>query len=236
MIEVVVGCGVVAGVVSTLAGQGGGLLALLALSAAIGPREALVLTAPGLAIANVHRAWIFRASIDRAVVRRMFAPIVVASLVAGVLAVKAPPALLKALLVFATALAMAKALGWARFQVSPRWLAPVGAGIGSFGAMSGGAGLMLVPVLVSVGLGGEALIATSQTLALALNAGRLVGYTAGGSMTRPLVAMAAVMTIALLAGNAVGIRLRRKLREESLKRIELATMCAATALVALGAR
>lgn len=236
MIEVVIGCGVVAGVVSTLAGQGGGLLALLALSAAIGPREALVLTAPGLAIANVHRAWIFRASIDRSVVRRMFAPIVVASLVAGVLAVKAPAVVLKALLVFATALAMAKALGWARFQVSPRWLAPVGAGIGAFGACSGGAGLMLVPVLVSVGLNGEALIATSQTLALALNTGRLVGYSAGGSMTRELVAMAAAMTVALLAGNAVGIRLRRRLREESLKRIELATMCTATVLVALGAR
>ena len=236
MIEVVIGCGVLAGVVSTLAGQGGGLLALLALSAAIGPREALVLTAPGLAIANVHRAWVFRASIDRAVTRRMFAPIAAASLVVGVLAVKAPPALLRALLVVATGLALAKALGWARFQVNPRWLAPAAASVGAFGSCSGGAGLLLTPVLVSVGLSGESLIATSQTLALALNAGRLVGYSAGGSVTRAILVMAAVMTGALLVGNAVGIRLRRRMREESLRRVELATMCAATALVALGAR
>lgn len=236
MIELIVLCGVGAGVLSTLAGQGGGLVALLALSAAMGPREALVLTAPGLAVANVHRAWLYRAHIDRALVRRMIAPLMIASAVVGSLAMKAPTALLRTLLVVATALALAKALGWLNFTVPRRWFAPVGAGIGAFGACSGGAGLMLSPVLVSAGLEGEALVATTQLLALGLNAGRMAGYVAGGTLTVATAPLATVMLLALLVGNGIGHRMRKGLTRRHLRWIELGTMAMATTLVALGAR
>lgn len=234
--ELVVVCGVGAGVLSTLAGQGGGLVALLALSAAVGPKEALVLTAPGLAVANVHRAWMCRREIDRAIVRRMFAPIVVASAVVGTLAVRAPTGLLRALLVVATVIALAKALGWLRFSVRPSWFAPAGAAIGAFGACSGGAGLLLSPLLVSAGLEGEAFIGTTQALALALNGGRMVGYFAGGSLTASVLPLATAMLLALLVGNSVGHSIRRWLGKKQLRAIELGTMALATTLVALGAR
>lgn len=234
--ELVVVCGVGAGVLSTLAGQGGGLVALLALSAAIGPKEALVLTAPGLAVANVHRAWVFRREIDGSIVRRMFAPIVVASALVGMLAVRAPTGLLRALLVLATAIALAKAFGWLNFRVRPAWFAPAGAAIGAFGACSGGAGLLLSPLLVSAGLEGEAFIGTTQLLALALNGGRMVGYFAGGSLTSAALPLAIAMMLALLVGNSAGHALRRWLGKKQLRAIELGTMGLATTLVALGAR
>jgi uncharacterized membrane protein YfcA len=236
MIELVLLCGVGAGVLSTLAGQGGGLVALLALSAAMGPREALVLTAPGLAVANIHRAWLYRRSIDRALVRRMLAPILVASGLVGALAVRAPAGLLRALLVIATALALAKAVGWLRFTVSPALFAPAGAAIGAFGACSGGAGLLLSPVLVSAGLEGEAFVATTQVLALGLNSGRMVGYFAGGSLTAKVLPMATALLLALLVGNSLGHAVRGWLDKKQLRTIELGTMALATALVALGFR
>jgi uncharacterized membrane protein YfcA len=236
VLELVLSVGVVAGAVSTLAGQGGGLLALLALSAAIGPREALVLTAPGLLVANVHRAWLYRRSIDHSVAWRVGRAVVPVSVLVGALAVKAPTAALRALLVLATGVALAKALGWARFHVSPRWLGPAGAIVGAFGASAGGAGLLLTPVLVSVGLTGEALIATTAALAVGLNGGRLLGYGLGGSLSWAILPMALAMTAALLVGNTLGHKARRWLSAKQLRALELSTMALATALVAVGAR
>lgn len=236
MLLIVFVSGLGAGALSMLAGQGGGLLALLALSASLGPREALVLTAPGLAVANLHRAALFRRAIDRAVLRRMFAPMLASSIAVGALAARAPDPLLRALLVIVTMFALARALGAIDVAVPPAILAPTGAAIGAFGACSGGAGLLLVPALVSIGLEGEALIGTTQTLALALNGGRLIGYGAGGSLSASLIPYALAMTLALLVGNVLGQRLRRRLIASHLRRVELTTMVVATTLAALGVR
>ncbi|MBI5514199.1 MAG: TSUP family transporter [Deltaproteobacteria bacterium] len=236
MVLLVLVCGLVAGAVSTLAGQGGGLLALLALSAALGPREALVMSAPALAVANIHRAWMYRATLARPVVLRLAAAVLPASVLAGAYAVHAPTLLLRALLVFATALALARGLGWVRLRVPVGAYAPAGVVIGAFGATSGGAGVLLTPVLVSAGLTGEALAGSTAAVALALNSGRLVGYGVGGSFVAAMVANAALMTAALLLGNVLGDQLRGVVKAHQLRRFELAAMVVAAALVVSGAR
>ena len=48
--------GTIAGILTTLAGQGGGLFLLLAIAALVGPHEALAITAPALLLGNLHRA------------------------------------------------------------------------------------------------------------------------------------------------------------------------------------
>jgi uncharacterized protein len=72
-VEVVVllALGLAAGVLTSLAGQGGGLFLLIACSALHGPRVALAMTAPALLLGNLHRAWIYRRTVDRPIAWRM---------------------------------------------------------------------------------------------------------------------------------------------------------------------
>ena len=59
--------GVLSGVLTTLAGLGGGMLLLLAIALLSSPQTALAVTAPALLLSNLHRAWVYRAHIARPV-------------------------------------------------------------------------------------------------------------------------------------------------------------------------
>ena len=69
-----------------------------------------------------------------------------------------PEWVLHVLLVGLTALSIARALRWLRFDV-PRWrLGPAGLVIGAMTGTSGGAGVLFAPVLLSTGLRGTAFV------------------------------------------------------------------------------
>ena len=63
----VVFLGLLAGILTTIAGQGGGLMLLLACSSMLGPHAALAVTAPALLFGNLHRSILLRGHIDRSV-------------------------------------------------------------------------------------------------------------------------------------------------------------------------
>src|SRR5437763_7963450 len=94
--------GLAAGLLTTLAGQGGGLFLLLATSAVLGPHAALALTAPALLVGNAHRALLLRRSVDRRVAARMIVGALPGALVGGALAGVIPSGALRALLLALT--------------------------------------------------------------------------------------------------------------------------------------
>ena len=89
--------GLLAGLLTTVAGMGGGLFLIVALGVTRGPHVALALSAPALLLANLHRAWLFRAHLDRGVASRLAAgaipgailgAVVMQSLVSGMVLMK----------------------------------------------------------------------------------------------------------------------------------------------------
>ena len=200
--------GLGAGVLTTIAGQGGGLLLLLACSAVIGPKSALAVTAPALLLGNLHRAFLLRAHIDRGVALRVVVGAVPGALGGGLLVGVMPGHALQVILVGMTALAVAKALGLLRFAVPRSALTPAGAAIGALTGTAGGAGVLFAPVLLSTGLTGRAFVATSSAIALSTHLGRLLGYAGLGLLSRDLLLPTALVAAAIFAGNAIGDRLR----------------------------
>src|SRR5207247_5363015 len=89
---------------------------------------------------------------------------------------------LRALLAGTTVFAVARALGaWRRpLRIPGLLLWPAGFGVGATAATSGGAGLLMSPLLMSTGLSGEGYVATAATIAVAMHTGRLFAYGAGG--------------------------------------------------------
>ncbi len=226
--------GVLAGVLTTVAGMGGGMLLVLALSLAWGPGAALASTAPALLFGNVHRAFLFRRAIDRRVASAFALGALPGSLAGGLAATAIPEGVLRWLMIGMTALAVARAAGLVRFRPPAASLVPAAAGVGAASATTGGAGLLASPLLMATGLTGDAYVATGACAAVSMHVGRIAAYGAGGLFTRSIVLGAAVLAAAILAGNLLGRRLRRHVPAAASTRIELAALVGSAALAVVG--
>ncbi len=230
---VLLGLGVLAGALSTLAGLGGGILLVMTLSAWSDPRVALTTTAPALLLANAHRAWMFRRHLDRRTAGAFILGAFPGALLGSVLTVVLPSAALAWILLAVALLAGARALGWITWTPSPRMLAPAGFAAGSMAATSG-AGVLVSPVLLASGIRGDAFIGTAAVTAFAIHVARILGYGAGGLFSRETIAASAILAVGLFAGNAIGARVRHRVGERNMSALTYATMALVVALAIAG--
>ncbi len=226
--------GTFAGVLTTLSGMGGGMVLLLVLSIAWSPAEALACTAPALLLGNLHRLFLFRSSVAWATIGPFAVAAIPGSLVGGLLVSFAPPTLTRWLLVLMTLLAIARALGWVRLRPRPWAMAPAGSFIGALNGAAGGAGLLVAPLLLALGLSGEAYVASVSACAVAMHFGRIIGYGAGGLFTPHLAGLSLITAAAILSGNFIGRRLRSVSSRIKGNRLEYATLIACVSLALFG--
>ena len=224
--------GVLAGVLTTLAGQGGGLFLLLACSALLGPHAALAVTAPALLFGNLHRAVLYRRVIDRSIALRMIAGALPGAFVGGLLAGATPSWLLNGIMVVLTALALARAAKLLVFRVPDAALAPSAFGVGAMTGTAGGAGVLLSPILLATGLTGRAFVGTMATIAVAMHFGRVVAYGLSGFFTARLALVTLVLTLAIAGGNAAGDWIRTRTSDRTTTRLEygVLVMCVVLSL------
>ncbi len=212
--------GGLAGILTTLAGQGGGLFLLLAIAALASPHDALAITAPALLIGNLHRALLFRRAIAWTVAARVIAGAIPGAFVGGLVAGAMPAWALRCTLVMLTFLSIARAMKWLHFGVPLRSLAPAGFVIGAMTGTAGGAGILFAPVMLSVGLRSAAYIGTTSAVALATHTGRVIAYTSNGLFSRDLLVPTIAVAVAITAGNSIGERVRKHLSDRVSVRLE----------------
>jgi uncharacterized protein len=229
--------GVLAGVLTTMAGLGGGILLLLGLSLVWGPAAALAATAPAMLLSNTHRLWLMRAEVDRPIAKAFAWGAVPGSLAGGFLVAWMPETVLRWLMLAMTAAALGRALGLFTWRPRAAAMTSAGVGIGAISATAGGAGLMVGPLLMAAGLRGKQFVSTVAAAAVALHTGRVVAYGVGGMMTGETVLRAGLLTAALMGGNVLGLWLRdRVLNEQRAERLELGALltCMGLSLVGIG--
>ncbi|MCA9555457.1 MAG: TSUP family transporter [Myxococcales bacterium] len=226
--------GLAAGALTTLTGVGGGLLLLLALALWFDPGTALAVTAPALLAGNLHRLFLFRRHLDARIAGRLALGAVPGALLGGALAVQLPHGVLRGLLLGATALALAKALGWIRWRPPASAVVPVAAVGGFITATSGGGGLLVPPLLLSMGLTGPAYLATTALSAAAMHIARLTAYGAGGWMDATRWALAGALALAIPVGNLLGRALRERVPAGALERFTHATLVVVCGLAVAG--
>lgn len=200
---------VFAGILTTVAGMGGGMLLLLALAALWDPAIALAVTAPALLLGNLHRMWMFRREVAWPLVGRFAIGAVPGAIVGGALVVAFPAWVIQGLMVAMTLLALAKGLGWVKLKPKKAAITPAGGLIGVLTGASGGAGLLVAPVLLTVGLIRDAYVGTVAACAAVMHSGRIVAYGASGLITEDTLLQAALAAAGILSGNWLGRRLRR---------------------------
>lgn len=226
--------GVVGGVLTTVAGMGGGLFLVLALSVLQGPLAALAITSPALLFSNAHRAFLFRAYVDRQVVVRFAIGVVPAGVLGGLMAARLPPLAVQIAMLALAAVAIARSLEWIRFAPSPKVFIPMSMLVGLLAAAAGGAGFLAGPLLIALGLSGTRYIATVAVCAVVLHGARIVGYRAGGLLTSEFVLSSLVLFVGLALGNLVGKGLRGRLTSSMEHHIELGALVICTVLGLFG--
>lgn len=221
--------GMVAGVLTTLAGMGGGLLLLAGLGSWFGAREALALSTPALFVSNLHRVYLLRKDVVRPTLTLFAVGAVPGALVGSLTAAVVPQALLSAILVVATLLAFARFLGILRINARPAIVAPAGFGIGALTGTAGGAGALVAPLYLSLGLTGTQYVATVSASAVVMHAVRIVGYGVGGMFGAGLFPELGLLLAGLLLGNGLGLRIRPHVSERATRWIEGSALGVATA-------
>jgi uncharacterized membrane protein YfcA len=226
--------GVGAGALTTLAGQGGGLFLLLALGALGSPHEALALSSPALLLGNLHRAILYRRDAAWGIAARLAAGAVPAAIVGGAFAGRVPAVAIDAVLVGLTAFAILRALGKISFTVPMRAFPLAGAFVGLLTGTSGGAGVMISPLLLSTGLSGKRFVATTACVAFSIHVGRVLAYAKTGLVESRQLAGIAVVAAAIFAGNALANRARAFISERASTRLEYGTLIVCVALSLFG--
>ena len=234
MILWLVPLGVAAGVLTTVAGLGGGMMLQLSISLLDSPAVALAATAPALLLGNLHRASLFREHVDRPVAMAFALGALPGSLLGGLLAVSVPEEALRWAMLVMTAAAITRALGCWKWTPPAGALVPAGFLIGALAASTGGAGMLAGPLLLACGLRGDRYVATGAMCSVAMHIGRLTAYGFAGLLHGRVLLFAAVLAVTILTGNAIGKRLRTRIGERSGMHIELATMIVCVALAVTG--
>jgi len=229
-----VAIGIGGGVLTTVSGFGGGLVVLLGLAVLVGAKPALVLSSLALLVGNTHRAWFYRGQARTDVLRPLALGLVPASVVGAISAVAVPVAVVHALMTVLPLVAVACALGGWRIVLPRRALVASGAIIGGLAATSGGAGLLVGPLLLAAGLGGEPYLATIAAISVVMHGSRLVGYAVGGLVAPWMLRDAAVVGVALVIGNLVGDRVRASIGARTQRAVEVLAPAIAAALALAG--
>jgi uncharacterized protein len=224
--------GVFAGVLTTVAGMGGGLFLVAVVGILRGPHEALAITSPALLVSNLHRTLMFRKSVDRRVAALLSSGAIPGAILGGLLLPALPSMLVTLLLVATTGLALLRSRGLLTLSPGRNSLVAAGSGIGALAATSGGAGFLVAPVVMSTGLKGLPYVATVSCCAVALHIGRVAGYGMSGLLAASLLPMIGALLVGLVTGNLIAARYRDRIPPEVEGKIELGALVT-TAILAL---
>jgi uncharacterized membrane protein YfcA len=228
--------GLVAGALTTVSGMGGGLVVVFVLSVVIGPKAALVVSAAALLVGNAHRMWLYRASVDAAVARRLLLGLVPGTLLGAWLAAGMSDRLISIVMLVAAFVSLGRALTGARWTLPATSLTPAAGVVGFFAATAGGAAALLGPVMLSSGLTGRHYLAVTAVGATAMHTVRITGYGLAGMWQASYLPIIGGLAAAILDGNLLGRNLREVVPEKAGNALEVLTpvVCAALAIAGIG--
>ncbi len=222
---------VFAGALTTVSGMGGGtLLVLFLVLTSHSPVEALATTSVGLLVGNLHRLWLFRQHLDRAVAGPFSVGALPAAALMSLLAVSLPETVLRLGIASVALVGVVCASFGLRLKRSAGAAVTTGALVGGVSATTGGGGIIAGPFFLTSGLTGPAYIATGASAAIAVHIGRLAGYGSGGIMNRDVWLLGFAFAVAIPLGNLIGKRLRERIPKRANRPIELGTAAGLAAI------
>jgi uncharacterized membrane protein YfcA len=229
--------GVAAGLVTTVAGMGGGLMLLLFLAVVHDdPVHALVITSPALLLGNGHRLWRYRHDVDRGIAGPLIVGAVPTALLVGMVTADLPLSLIRWAMLGVALLAAARGLGLFTFVPPTSWGVPIGLTAGAVQATAGGSGVLFAPYLMARDLVGRPYVATIAAVAVALHVARFAGYGLGGLVQAHDLLVGTALAATIGVGNRLGEALSGRIDHGQQRRLQVAVLLGCALLGVVGAR
>ncbi len=235
MMIIALSLGVFAGMLTTVAGIGGGAVLILGLSVLWDPWRALATSAPALLIGNAHRASLFREAIDWRTAGALLVGALPASVIGGTLVDGVPAAVLYGAMAAMVGLALLRSFGVLDITVPRKAMLPAGVFIGFITAGVGGGGVLVAPLLLAAGLSGPAYIGTGAVIATGMHLGRFTGYGLDGAVGLHTIVEALGLAAAITTGNLLGRIIRRHIEDSVSRRIEVGALFVGVGLAVFAA-
>jgi uncharacterized membrane protein YfcA len=233
--------GLAAGVITTVAGIGGGISLVALLSLVLDPREVVGLTAPVLMIGNGTRLAMFRGELDRPASGWLLAGAVPAAIAGALLLPRLPARGIQVGMGVLLLTFVAVQLVRERLERPPREAAiaapvglPVGLALGGLSATVGGAGPVSAPYLHARGLRKGAFAATSALTNGTTHAFKTLVFVANGVLTIGHLGAAAAASVTVTLGNRAGQAILGRMSEAAFVRVLLVAVTVAAVRLLLG--
>ena len=185
---------------------GGGLILSIMLAPVIGIKAVVPVIAVSLLVSHTSRVWAFGRGFTWPVYRNLmttaFPGIIVGAVVYSYLPTSAIAALMGVFLIWTVP--MRRLMVRQNVSVGRRTIMAVGVPFGMLSGSTVGAGLILAPFMLAVGLAGEALMGTMAVVALTVNVTKAAVF-GGFSVLDPGLAMAGFLVgLCTIPGNLTG--------------------------------
>lgn len=233
--------GFAAGMLTTVAGIGGGISLVALLSLVAEPREVVGLTAPVLMIGNGTRFVMFRGELDRPAAGWLLVGAVPTAVAGALLLPRLPGRAIQVGMGLLLLTFVVFQLVRERLDRPPRTAAiaapvglPVGLALGGLSATVGGAGPVNAPYLHARGLRKGAFAATNAVTNGAVHALKTAVFALNGVLTVGNLGAAAVAAVTVTLGNRAGQAVLGRISEELFVRLLLVAVSVAALRLLLG--
>lgn len=185
---------------------GGGLILSVVLAPVIGIKAVVPVIAVSLLVSHASRVWAFRRGFTWPVYRDLmttaFPGLIIGAVIYSYLPTSAIALLMGCFLIWTVP--MRRLLVRRNVSVGKRTMMAIGLPFGILGGSTVGAGLILAPFMLAVGLAGEALMGTMAAVALTVNSTKAVVF-GGFSVLDPALAVAGFLVgLCTVPGNLTG--------------------------------
>jgi uncharacterized protein len=190
----------------SVAGFGGGLILSIMLAPVVGIKAVVPVIAVSLLVSHASRVWAFRHGftwpVFRDVMVTAFPCMVLGAAAYAYLPVNAVAALLGSFLILTVPLR--RIMHRRQIQVGRRSLMGVGVPFGILSGSTVGAGLLLAPFMLAIGLAGEALMGTMAAVALTVNVTKAAVFGGFSVLTLSLAIAGFLVGLCTIPGNLAG--------------------------------
>ncbi|HEX6118960.1 MAG TPA: sulfite exporter TauE/SafE family protein [Dongiaceae bacterium] len=192
-----------AGTCSGMTGFGGGLLLPPILASILGVQHVVPVMSFAMLITNVHRLTLYRRHADLKLIGLVLLTIVPAVVLGTTIYLGLPPHMISIVLGSFLLLSIPVGRFFARrkLRLGPAGLSLAGGCLGIISGTTPGAGMLMVPVLLGVGLVGEAFLATDASISIAVNLTKAVIFNRLGGLPLGLLGIGLVIGVCTVPGN-----------------------------------
>lgn len=215
------GAAILAGVAGGMSGFGGGLILPPVLAPILGIKAVVPIVSVAMLMANGHRFWIYRSSVDRRILSITLFAAAPFTLLGTVVYTRLSADAIALMLGSFLILAIPLRRYCARQQLI---LGPGGLAVGAslFGMGSGtttGMGMVLAPLLLGAGVVGPAFLATDAAVSTAINVIKILAFNDQALLTTSWLLIGLMLGACTLPGNYLGRFLVRKTSAQSHMRL-----------------